>query len=334
MKLFLFICFFLLSGFISKDVKAWEPCKPFCDSQCSAKAISNMGRQITNDVSQLTSSCSEFSRVMFDVNTSFQNLAIEWNTTQIEKVEAEITAWDGLANKVLLNDLVTVKYFTTLSEQLVYSIQGALKASTKIRSFQYTSSLFSEQSLYNHPLAGNSKAIGVLSNAFTNESESEGHFSQLIFESSKLSASSSSWRRKTTKWLEEGNYRNTDENFARFIGVQSKDSLESGQRSPSKIALLKLISIIKSRQIERHKKVNESLDDANILTVINGETVDSILRGSSLNDLVTQSNTALVNEHYLRTKSIHKRNEININLKVILEIAQEKALLKSTRSLL
>ena len=74
---------------------------------------------------------------MFDVNTSFQNLAIEWNTTQIEKVEAEITAWDGLANKVLLNDLVTVKYFTTLSEQLVYSIQGALKASTKIRSFQY-----------------------------------------------------------------------------------------------------------------------------------------------------------------------------------------------------
>ena len=92
-----------------------------------------MGRQITNDVSQLTSSCSEFSRVMFDVNTSFQNLAIEWNTTQIEKVEAEITAWDGLANKVLLNDLVTVKYFTTLSEQLVYSIQGALKASPKIR---------------------------------------------------------------------------------------------------------------------------------------------------------------------------------------------------------
>ncbi len=293
-----------------------------------------MGQQLSNDLSQLTNTCSEFSRVMFDVNTSFQNLAIEWNTSQIEKIEAEITAWDGLTNKLLLNDLFTVKYFTTLSEQLVISIQGALKASTKLGSFQYTSSLFSERAVYNHPLAANAKALGALSKVFTKESESEGYFSQLIFESSQLSASSSSWIRKTTKWLEEGEPRNTDEDHARFIGIRASINLNAGELSPSKIALLKLISIIRSRQLERNKEIDEGLGGSNILTVLNGETSDSILRGSSLNDLITHSNTALVNEHYLRTQSIHKRNEININLKVILEIAQERALLKATRGLL
>lgn len=309
---------------------AWEPCKPFCDAGCSGAAIDNMGVNVSSKIADLTGSKNNLSSSLNETINAFTDFSLSFESSQIEKQESVLTAMDGFTKKITFNDVLLAKYLSAMAEQTTFAIVNALKYSQKLEFFHWNANQFDVNGCFVSPYTKLEAGSFVAFIEQLSTEELDRHsLASITYEAFSNRLSSQLSLEEQSEWLEENADSTSGEDQARKLGFRKALANKNQHSDLRDKAIVKLEAIISARQIFTLREIENDKGFSNFLTVLYGDSVDTIIRGDGSHNLLFAHEYYVGNSHNIQSRLVFASNAKNINLQELLKVGRDTNLLKS-----